>query len=80
MVPSAQTNDCSLTPPATLEHPKLNIWFLYPNNYKSVLKNLGDTDAWSHLDSIITHPTSARLQRVNITSRLIPMDDALYSQ
>jgi hypothetical protein len=28
--------------------------------------NLLDADVWSHLDSIITHPTGSRLQKVDI--------------
>jgi hypothetical protein len=31
--------------------------------------DLRDADVWSHLDSIITHPTGSRLQRVDINIR-----------
>jgi hypothetical protein len=58
----------SLTSPATLEHLKIDIsvnsdcideeWRFY--------ENLGGADAWSYLDSITSHPTGSRLQRVDI--------------
>jgi len=55
----------SLTSPATLEHLKFKICFRDTgiDNYGFYLR---DADAWSHLDSIITHPTGSRLQRVDI--------------
>ena len=59
----------SLTTPATLEHLKFNIEFEGRSNhfnYYALLDDLRDADIWSHLDSIITHPTGSRLQRVDI--------------
>ena len=61
----------SLTSPATLEHLELNIRFC---NYNSdsdfhsdiFYDNLRDADVWNHLDSITTHSTGSRLQRVDI--------------
>jgi len=37
--------------------------------------DLRDDDVWSHLDSIITHPTGSRLQRVDIDIRYSFRDD-----
>jgi hypothetical protein len=51
----------SLTSPATLEHLEFNIRFRH-----IFYENLRDADAWRHLDSIATHPTGSRLQRVDI--------------
>jgi len=62
----------SLTSPATLEHLKFNICFCGNNNdfeHYEFYKDLRDADVWGHLDSIITHPTSSRLQRVDIDIR-----------
>ncbi|EDR08418.1 uncharacterized protein LACBIDRAFT_326852 [Laccaria bicolor S238N-H82] len=59
----------SLTSPATLEHLKLNIKFEgYDNNFQHYpfYDDLRDDDVWGLLDSIVTHPTGSRLQRVNI--------------
>jgi len=59
----------SLTSPATLEHLKFNIVFedcRNDFNYYGLFDDLRDADVWSHLDSIITHPTGSRLQRVDI--------------
>ena len=59
----------SLTSPATLEHLEFNIRLrgsVYDSDFDSFLENLRDADVWSHLDSIITHPTGSRLQRVDI--------------
>ena len=61
----------SLTFPATLEHLELNIYFRdgiinnYFNSYR-FYENLRGADVWSHLDSITSHPTGSRLQRVDI--------------
>jgi hypothetical protein len=51
----------SLTSPATLEHLEIFVEF---NNKLGI--NLRDADVWRHLDIFITHPTSSRLQRVDI--------------
>jgi hypothetical protein len=59
----------SLTSPATLEHIKLNIRFRSGDDQfdqNEFYEDLRDADVWSHLDSIITHPTGSRLQRVDI--------------
>ena len=59
----------SLTSPATLEHLQLDIEFIGNNNFfpcHALFRNLRNDDVWSHLDSIITHPTGSRLQRVDI--------------
>ena len=60
----------SLTSPATLEHLKFDIVFTgYDNNlayYRFFNALHSNADVWSHLDSIITHPTGSRLQRVDI--------------
>jgi hypothetical protein len=59
----------SLTSPATLEHLKFTICFCGNDNnfdHYGFYKDLCDADVWSHLDSIITHPTGSRLQRVDI--------------
>jgi len=59
----------SLTSPATLEHLKLNITFEGNDNFFPhylFFEDLRDDDVWGHLDSIVTHPTGSRLQRVDI--------------
>ena len=59
----------SLTSPATLEHLKLGIVFTsysYSFFWNAFFDKLRDADFWRHLDSIITHPASSRLQRVDI--------------
>ena len=57
----------SLTSPATLEHLKFDIEFTSDDfDLDDVFNDLRDADVWSHLDSIITHPTGSRLQRVDI--------------
>ena len=63
----------SLTSPATLEHLEFGIHFTdkythltaHFDSYRFI-ENLRDADAWSHLDSIATHPAGSRLQRVDI--------------
>jgi hypothetical protein len=55
---------------ATLEHLDFNLRFRGNfRNFNSYIfyGNLRDVDVWSHLDSIATHPSGSRLQRVNIT-------------
>jgi hypothetical protein len=59
----------SLTSPTSLEHIKVNLIFdcdgyLYYDD--ELLNDLCDADVWRPLDSIITHPTGSRLQRVDI--------------
>ena len=59
----------SVTSPATLEYLKFDI--VFEANDKSfdshwLFDDLLDADVWSHLDSITTHPTGSRLQRVDI--------------
>ena len=61
----------SLKSPATLEHLEFNIRFrdcLNPSDFEPYrfYNNLRHADVWSHLDSITTHPTGLRLQRVDI--------------
>ena len=59
----------SLTSPAILEHIKFDILFTaYDNHfdYSGFFYDIPNADVWSHLDSIITHPTGSRLQRVDI--------------
>jgi hypothetical protein len=60
----------SLTSPATLEHLEFNVLFrgTILNRHK-FYKDLRDADAWSHLDSITTHPDGSQLQRVDINIR-----------
>ena len=59
----------SLTAPATLEHLKLVIVFEgndnFFNHYK-FYRDLRRDNVWRYLDSIVTHPTGSRLQRVDI--------------
>ena len=62
----------SLTSPATLEHLQFNIWFSGDDNmfmYRAYAFFLRYAEAWSHLDSITTHPTGSQLQRVDINIR-----------
>ena len=54
----------SLTTPATLEHLKFKFRFGDYDYLSS--ESLRDLDAWSHLDSITSHPAGSRLQRVDI--------------
>ena len=57
-----------LTSPATLEHLKFNSSadaFDDPLNAQ-LFEELCSDDVWGHVDSIITHPTGSRLQRVDI--------------
>ena len=61
----------SLTSPATLEHLKFNIWFRGPDNSfiyldEEFFSDLRDAYAWTRLDSLASHPTGSRLQRVDI--------------
>jgi hypothetical protein len=57
----------SLTSPATLEHLEFNISFSGNNYDFDIYKFYEDLrDLWSLLDSITTHPTGSRLQRINI--------------
>ena len=57
----------SLTSPATLEHLEFNISFRsFSNDFDRNIFYETLRDAWSHLDSITTHPTGSRLQRVDI--------------
>ena len=60
----------SLTSPATLEHLKLHIWFCGPSDRFIIndgfFEDLRGADAWTRLDSIISHPTGSQLQRVDI--------------
>jgi hypothetical protein len=59
----------SLTSPATLEHLKFNILLrgsIYRTVSNTFFENLRDADVWWHLDSIATHPTGSRLQRVDV--------------
>ena len=59
----------SLAPPAILEHITVVILFTAYNNlfdYSGFCHDLRNADVWKHLDSIITHPTGSRLQRVDI--------------
>ena len=60
----------SLTSPATLEYLKFDIVFEGNDNqfgHYSFFNDLRRADVWSHLDSIVTHPTGSRLQRVDIS-------------
>jgi hypothetical protein len=80
-LPSLMDSLCiSLTSrsPATLEHLKLNIRFRgYANHFDSNIfyKNLRCADVWRLLDSIATHPTGSRLQRVDIINYFFRYDD-----
>ena len=60
----------SLTSPATLEYLKFDIVFEGNDNqfgHYLFFNDLRRADVWSHLDSIVTHPTGSRLQRVDIS-------------
>jgi hypothetical protein len=58
----------SLTSPATLEHLEFNIRFCGSGDDFDLkfYYDLCHADFWSHLDSIASHPTGSRLQRVDI--------------
>ena len=59
----------SLTSPATLEHLELNLRLrsrIFGSDFESFYESLRAADVWSHLDSITNHPTSSRLQRIDI--------------
>ena len=59
----------SLTSPATLELLEFNIQFRGGDsnlNFHSFYDDLRVGEAWSHLDSIATHPAGSKLQRVGI--------------
>lgn len=58
----------SLTPPATLEHLKLHLYFLDLDDFDmdSFYAELHDDDIWSILDSIVTRPIGSQLKRVDI--------------
>jgi hypothetical protein len=58
----------SLTSPATLKHLKFNIVFEANSNhfnYCALFDDLCDADVWSHLNSIITHPTGSHTRDRN---------------
>lgn len=58
----------SLTSPATLEHLKISISSKGKNDggFFALFDGIRDAGVWSHLDSIITHPTGSRIQAVDI--------------
>jgi hypothetical protein len=58
----------SLTSPATLEHLKFDISFDDDAGLgeEGIYETFRVADAWRHLDSITSHPTGSRLQRVDI--------------
>ena len=59
----------SLTSPVTLEYLKFDLVFESDDNqfdHCSFYNDLRCADFWSHLDSIVTHPTGSRLQKVDI--------------
>ena len=59
----------SLTSPATLEHLEFNIRIrgrIFDLDFALFYENLRDAHVWSRLNSITTHPTGSRLQRVDI--------------
>ena len=59
----------SLTSPATLEYLQFDLVFEGNDNefdHYSFFNDLRRADFWSHLDSIVTHPTGSRLQNVDI--------------
>ena len=63
-----------LTSPAALEHLKFDIVFSNYYMHDTVDRDLfyddlREADIWSHLDTIITHPTGSQLQRVEINIR-----------
>ena len=55
----------SLTSPATLQHLKSKIR-IQDSNYHFFCRTLRDTGVWSYLNSITSHSTGSRLQRVEI--------------
>ena len=62
----------SVTSPATLEHLVFNVSFSGHDNrfdHYEFYRNLRDADVWTYLDSISTHPTGSRLQRVDVNIR-----------
>jgi len=71
----------SLTSPATLEHLTLDITFegddchFDYDEWDEFCMDLRDADFWKHLDSVITHPTGSRLQRVDINIGYAFYDD-----
>jgi hypothetical protein len=65
----------SLSSPATLEHLKLYLDYLDVDNRDALHDDLHITGVWSLLDSIITHPTGSRLQRVDIAYQLASDDE-----
>jgi hypothetical protein len=65
----------SLISPATLEHLQLNIDFSGVDDSSTLCDNLRDADLWRHLDSIATHPTDSRFQRVDISIEYTYYDD-----
>jgi hypothetical protein len=70
----------SLTSPPTLEHIYLHISFYAsdnPSNYNGFYQQLRYADFWSHLDSITTHPTGLRLQRVDIDIDYTPREEGI---
>ena len=58
----------SLAHPATLEHLRFKIRFRGKNlrSDRSFYEDLRSADVWSRLDSITSHSTGSRLQRVDI--------------
>jgi hypothetical protein len=67
----------SLTSPAILEHLRFNIRFHVDEDLNCVYfyNKLSNTDTWTHLDSLATHPTVSRLQRVDIKIQFSYQDD-----
>ena len=72
----------NLTSPAALEHLKFTILFHPISDLidsHEFYDHIRQADVWNHLDSMITHPISARLQRVeidvNYTYSYDPEDD-----
>ena len=68
----------SLTSPATLEHLKIDIVFKGSGyfDYYALFDDIRDAEVWSHLDSIITHPTGSRLQTVGVCITYSPRCDS----
>ena len=68
----------SLTSPATLEHLKIDIVFKGSGyfDYYALFDEIRDAEVWSHLDSIITHPTGSRLQTVGVCITYSPRCDS----
>jgi hypothetical protein len=65
----------TLSSPATLEHVKLYLDFSDVEDRDALLDDLHDAGVWKQLDSIITHPTGSRLQRVDINIAYQPASD-----